>query len=132
MLFNLFFMRPAGSVSRKPGKKRSKLYLANKEKARALVTERLRYFNQFYDFSWKRVSIKDTKRRWGSCSKKGNLNFCYKVALLPPEVADYIVVHELCHLGQFNHSRDFWGLVAKTIPEYKQLRLRLTLGLNKG
>lgn len=103
---------------KKPVKKSPKIYLDNKEKARSLVFARLEYFNQFYGFKWNRVSIKNTRRRWGSCSKKGNLNFCYRVVLLPPDLVDYIVVHELCHLGQFNHSSAFWAEVTKTIPDY--------------
>lgn len=93
-------------------------YSAYKEKARVLATERLQHFNSFYKFTVGRISIKNTSSRWGSCSRKGNLNFNYKIALLPPRHADYIVVHELCHLGQFNHSKKFWSLVEKTIPEY--------------
>ncbi len=101
------------------------MYLEHREQARELVLGRLAYFNRLYDFKWNRVAIKNTKRRWGSCSKKGNLNFCYKVALLPQELADYVIVHELCHLGQFNHSKDFWKLVEKSIPNYGVIRTSL-------
>ena len=90
-----------------------------------IVNERLEYFNKKYGYSWNSVSIKNVSSRWGSCSKKANLNFSYKVGLLPPSLRDYIVVHELCHLGQFNHSSRFWGLVEKTIPDYKILRKEL-------
>ncbi|MFA5776215.1 MAG: M48 family metallopeptidase [Patescibacteria group bacterium] len=117
MAFNLFFVRRKKSIKKSP-----KIYLDNKEKARSLVNARLEYFNQFYGFKWSRLSIKNTKRRWGSCSKKGNLNFCYRVVFLPQDSADYIVAHELCHLGQFNHSKEFWGLVARLIPDYKVVR----------
>ena len=57
--------------------------------------------------------------------KKGNINFNYKIALLPVHLADYIIVHELCHLGQFNHSQKFWNLVAKTFPNYLEIRKEL-------
>ncbi len=100
-------------------------YLVYKEKARVLVTERLKYFNTFYTFKIRRISIKNTKTRWGSCSRKGNLNFNYKIALLPPHHADYIIVHELCHLGQLNHSKKFWALVEKTIPDYQKVHHEL-------
>ncbi|MFA6608682.1 MAG: SprT family zinc-dependent metalloprotease [Candidatus Paceibacterota bacterium] len=96
-----------------------------KEKANTLACMRLEHFNQFYNLSWKNISIKNTKSRWGSCSKKGNLNFNYKIALLPPHLADYIVVHELCHLGELNHSQNFWNLVSKTLPHHKELRRQL-------
>lgn len=114
----MFFIRQ----KRKPTKK----FLENKEKARSLVVERLTYFNTFYGYRWNRVAIKNTKRRWGSCSRKGNLNFCYKIALIPQELADYIIVHELCHLGQFNHSKDFWNLVARSVPDYKTVKKKLS------
>jgi len=126
MVFNLFFVTRGRAWSKRSRKKPPKVYLENKEKARSLVIARLEYFNQYYGFKWNRVSIKNTKRRWGSCSKKGNLNFCYKVALIDMELADYIIVHELCHLGQFNHSKEFWKLVSRSILDYKAARDRLT------
>ncbi len=89
------------------------------------VRTRLEYWNKFYNFSYNKITIKNVKSRWGSCSRKGNLNFNYKIALLPQELADYIVVHELCHLGEMNHSSKFWNLVAQTIPEHKELRRQL-------
>jgi predicted metal-dependent hydrolase len=100
-------------------------YLQYKELARALVIERIKHYNSFYQFKVGRISIKNQKSRWGSCSKKGNLNFNYKIIFLPKEVADYVVVHELCHLGQFNHSKEFWKLVARTLPNYELLRKKL-------
>jgi len=100
-------------------------YLKFKEQALVLAQERLTYFNQFYGFKFNRVSIKNQKTRWGSCSKKGNLNFHYKIALLPERVADYIIVHELCHLKEFNHSQNFWNLVAQSFPDYLSLRNQL-------
>lgn len=96
-----------------------------KEEARSLATARLNYFNQFYGFSYNRIRIAKQKTRWGSCSRKGNLNFNYKIALLPADLADYIIVHELCHLGQFNHSDKFWNLVAKMFPDYQEKRKAL-------
>ena len=91
-------------------------YLKYKETARALVKSRLAYFNTFYGFNIKRIAIKNSKSRWGSASKKGNLNFNYKIVLLPMELADYVIVHELCHLGEFNHSVKFWQLVSRAVP----------------
>ena len=105
----------------------NKHYLLHKEQARSLVASRLAHFNQHYKFNLKKVFIKNQKSRWGSCSSKGNLNFNYKIALLPPHLADYIIVHELCHLGQFNHSQKFWALVAETMPDWRKMRLMLRL-----
>jgi predicted metal-dependent hydrolase len=100
-------------------------YEKYKEQARALAHKRVEYYTKHYQFAWGAISIRNQKTRWGSCSSKGNLNFSYKVALLPPHLADYIVVHELCHLKEFNHSDKFWNLVAETIPNHKALRKEL-------
>ncbi|MFA5831226.1 MAG: SprT family zinc-dependent metalloprotease [Candidatus Paceibacterota bacterium] len=102
-----------------------KLYKKHKEEARVLVSRRLEYWNQFYNFSWGRISIRNQRTRWGSCSKKGNLNFNSKLALLPQELSDYVIVHELCHLKEFNHSKNFWELVALTISDWKERRKAL-------
>ena len=103
----------------------------NKTRALELVSNRLAHFNQHYKFAIGRVSIKNQTTRWGSCSKKGNLNFNYKLALLPVELQDYLIVHELCHIGAFNHSKTFWDLVARTIPHHGELRKRLR-SMNAG
>lgn len=100
-------------------------YMQHKEAARSLVHARLAHFNEFYGFTIKRISIKNSTSRWGSCSALGNLNFNYKLALLPPQLADYVVVHELCHLKYFNHSPDFWAEVARMMPHYRALRAEL-------
>lgn len=96
-----------------------------KSDAYDLAVSRLAYFNAFYNLPYKRISIKNTVTRWGSCSRLGNLNFNYRIATLPSDMSDYIIVHELCHIGEFNHSRDFWNLVARTIPDYSLLRAEL-------
>ncbi|MDD4989415.1 MAG: M48 family metallopeptidase [Candidatus Pacebacteria bacterium] len=100
-------------------------FLRLKKSAHNLAISRLKYFNQFYNFSYKKVSIRNQKTRWGSASRKGNLQFNYKIALLPPEYADYIIVHELCHLGEFNHSHAFWALVSKQVPDWGKYRKNL-------
>lgn len=89
---------------------------------RELVLRRLAFFNQIYQLSFKRITVKDQKTRWGSCSKQGNLNFNYRLAVLPLALADYVVVHELCHVQELNHSKRFWDLVAKTLPDYAERR----------
>ncbi len=104
---------------------KSSTWLPYKIKAHQLVRERLVYYNQFYQFKIGRISIRNQHTRWGSCSAKGNLNFNYRLVLIPEKLADYIIVHELCHLGEFNHSADFWALVAKAIPDYREARREL-------
>ncbi len=110
---------------RKRSKRESTEYLATKAHALQLVTEKIAAQNAHYGFRFGKITVKDQKTRWGSCSKKGNLNFNYKIALLPEKLADYIVVHELCHLGEFNHSRKFWSLVEQTLPNHRALRNEL-------
>jgi len=115
---NLFYLK-----TKTPKKKRKNLdYLKYKDQAYSIAKNRLDYFNQFYNYKWNNIVIRNQKTRWGSCSRKGNLNFNYKIALITKEASDYIVVHELCHLGEFNHSKNFWDLVAKTVPDYKKIR----------
>lgn len=105
--------------------KRRRFTIKRRELARKFVLHKVNYFNSFYGFKINRIAIKNTKTRWGSCSSKGNLNFNYKIIFLKPEMADYLIVHELCHLGEFNHSKRFWHLVSKTIPNYAKLTKEL-------
>ena len=96
-----------------------------REQARLLALSRLAHFNTFYRHTYVQVRIKAQKTRWGSCSRKGNINFNYKIALLPLRLVDYIVVHELCHLRQMNHSKKFSGCHALTIPDHVARRREL-------
>lgn len=107
------------------GRDNQKHFLANKEAARQLIQKKLQEFNKYYQLEYKRVSVRNQITRWGSCSKSHNLNFNYKVLFLAPHLADYIIVHELCHLKEFNHSANFWALVEKNIPNYKERRKEL-------
>lgn len=100
-------------------------YLAHKEEARALVHARVAYFNARYGYAYNAIAIKNQKRAWGSCSNKKNLNFNYKLLFLPEALRDYIIVHELCHLAEMNHSSRFWQLVAQEVPAYKEIRKEL-------
>ena len=103
-----------------------KLYLANKEVTRTLVHKRVSHFLQYYNSKHGilvgKIAIRNQRSRWGSCSKKGNLNFNYKLVFLTPAQQDYIIVHEICHIKEFNHAKSFWDLVAETIPDWKKLR----------
>lgn len=100
-------------------------YRKNKEAALNLAEERVNYFNKIYKLKFNAITIKRQKTRWGSCSKKGNLNYNYKILFLPKHIADYIIVHELCHLKEFNHSRKFWNLVARAVPSYLEIKREL-------
>ncbi len=112
-------------VPKVPAKNSRKEFIKHKTEALALAQNRVEYFNKFYNFKFNKINIRNQKTRWGSCSKKGNLNFNYKIALLPSRQADYIIVHELCHLGEFNHSHNFWNLVLKIMPDYLKIRKEL-------
>lgn len=90
------------------------------EKAMKYIPERTRYFAEIIGVSYGRITIRNQKTRWGSCSGKGNLNFNCLLMLTPCEIIDYVVVHELCHRKEMNHSKAFWLEVEKILPEYRQ------------
>ncbi len=95
-------------------------YKKHKAAAMTLAAKRLAHFNAQYKLTYRRLTIRNGKTRWGSCSRTGSISFSYAIALLPPVLADYIVVHELCHVKEFNHSPRFWKLVSEAIPDYKE------------
>ncbi|MCQ2507972.1 MAG: M48 family metallopeptidase [Dorea sp.] len=90
------------------------------EKALKLVPERVAYFAPKVGVTYKNITIRNQKTRWGSCSSQGNLNFNCLLMEAPPEVLDYVVVHELCHRKEMNHSPRFWAEVARVLPDYKK------------
>lgn len=96
-------------------------YKQKKEAARILVQEKLTYWNQYYHFSWKRVTIRNQSTRWGSCSSAGTLSFHAAIVDLPGSLQDYLIVHELCHVRAMNHGVSFWTLVEKILPNARQL-----------
>lgn len=100
-------------------------YLENKDNTLALVNERFRFYNKVYGFSFNKIYIKNQKTRWGSCSCKQNLNLNYKILFLPQKHRNYIIVHEMCHLKEFNHSKKFWALVVKVFPNYLDIKKEL-------
>ena len=81
---------------------------------------RVKYYSDIMEVTNGKITIRNQKTRWGSCSGKGNLNFNCLLMLTPPEVIDYVVVHELCHRKEMNHSGAFWAEVEKVIPDYKE------------
>ena len=83
------------------------------------IRERLDYYAPRIGRVPGRIAIREQKSRWGSCSSKGNLNFNWKLIMAPPQALDYVVIHELCHLHEFNHSPRFWTLVAGQMPDYE-------------
>ena len=102
-----------------------KVYKEQVERTRAFVSERTAYWAREYGITFGKIAIRKQKTRWGSCSSAGNLNFNYRLGFLPFELMDYIVVHELCHIPEQNHSATFWALVAQAYPNYKVLRKAL-------
>ena len=94
-------------------------YHANKARAKKVITERVKHFADLYGFIFKRISIKNTSSRWGSCSTNQNLNFNYKLLFVSEPLRDYVVVHELCHLRHHNHSAQFWKEVSQILPDYR-------------
>jgi predicted metal-dependent hydrolase len=112
---------------RKPSAAATKHFLEHKEKTRALVHQKLEQWNQHKTFTYRRVAIRNTKRTWGSCTSLKNLNFNYRIIFLPSHLQDYIIVHELCHLHELNHSLRFWSLLATYIPNYKACMAELRM-----
>ncbi|MBU5417129.1 M48 family metallopeptidase [Anaerobutyricum soehngenii] len=96
--------------------------IALAEEALKVIPERVKYFAKVIGVTYGKITVRNQKTRWGSCSSKGNLNFNCLLMLAPPEVLDYVVVHELCHRKQMNHSKAFWLEVEKVLPNYKEVR----------
>ena len=90
------------------------------DRARKVIPERVAYYASLVGVTYGRITIRNQKSRWGSCSAKGNLNFNCLLMLAPPEVLDSVVVHELCHRKEMNHSEAFYAEVLRVFPEYKK------------
>ena len=96
-----------------------KLY---RKKAKMQLENRCAYFAKRMAVDYNRIAVRAAKTRWGSCSAQGNLNFHWKLVLMPPEILDYVVVHELAHRKEMNHSQRFWAEVERILPDYKARR----------
>lgn len=97
-----------------------------RERAKSVLAQRTAYFARQVGVTYGRITVRDQKTRWGSCSQTGNLNFNFRLILAPSEVLDYVVVHELCHRRQMNHSAQFWQEVAQVLPDYRKRKAWLT------
>jgi predicted metal-dependent hydrolase len=93
-----------------------------RRQGRRIFSERVAYWNAHYGYSYGRITIRDQKSRWGSCSRQGNLNFNWRLLLAPLSVLDYIVIHELAHLKEGNHSSRFWALVGELCLDFRTQR----------
>lgn len=117
--------QPIGSQNKDLTIHSERHYKKHKEEAREIITSRVNELSQKFGFEYKKISIRNQKGRWGSCSIKGNLNFNYKLMFCKPEVRDYVIIHELSHLKFMNHSQQFWSLVSSLCPDYKKWRREL-------
>lgn len=88
--------------------------------AKEHIPERVAYFAPAVGVKYGKITIRKQRSRWGSCSSAGNLSFNALLMLAPPEVLDGVVVHELCHIKQMNHSAAFYREVSRILPDYKE------------
>jgi predicted metal-dependent hydrolase len=91
-------------------------------RAREILEDRVAYFSLRMGLACGSVRITDARERWGSCSAAGSLNFAWRLVMAPPAVIDYVIVHELTHLVEMNHSRRFWERLGSILPDYRQRR----------
>lgn len=90
------------------------------DKALAVIPPKVEYYARLIGVTYGRITIRNQRTRWGSCSDKGNLNFNCLLMLMPDEIIDSIVVHELCHRKHMNHSKEFYAEIEKVFPKYKE------------
>lgn len=95
------------------------------EKIKEKIVSRVRHYCEVMGVTVEKITIRNQKTRWGSCSAKGNVNFNYRLCYLSEELLDYVVIHELAHRRYMDHSREFWAEVEKYCPDYKQRKKQL-------
>ena len=95
---------------------------ALQKRGRAVFPARCAVYASLLGVSYGRISVRRQHSKWGSCSGKGNLNFNCLLLLAPESVLDYVVVHELCHRREMNHSKRFWALVESICPDFREAR----------
>ena len=93
-----------------------------KAAAKPIIEEKVRHFADKIGVEYGKITIRNQRTRYGSCNAKGNLNFNCLIMLMPNEIIDYVIVHELCHIKEMNHSRRFWNEVESVLPDYKERR----------
>ncbi|MBN2641742.1 MAG: M48 family metallopeptidase [Victivallales bacterium] len=89
-------------------------------KAEQYISERAELYARTFELKYRKIRIADTKSQWGSCSISGDLSFCWRLIMYPSRIIDYVVAHELAHLKEMNHSAQFWNLVEKMRPDYRE------------
>lgn len=95
---------------------------ALRERARAILSSKTKHYAEIMGLKYGRITITGAKTRFGACSSKGNISYSYRLIDYPEEAIDYVVVHELAHLVEMNHSKDFYKLVETFLPDYKERR----------
>jgi len=96
-----------------------------RDEAKIIIMERVIYVGAKLNLSPTEFSTNNSKVKWGSCSRSSKIAINWRAVMLPPQILDYIVIHEFCHILEFSHSKHFWGLVATILPNWKELRLQL-------
>lgn len=98
-----------------------------REEAELLLSERSELYAVKFGFLYNSVTVRTQRKRWGSCDSRGNIRYNWKLIMAPVYLIDYVIVHELCHLREMNHSKRFWQLVEKILPDYQERRKQLKL-----